>query len=161
MQQSTKLYRSILRDKLVEVLQKTELVEEEKVCPNFPIRVPENRLPCIYVSAPADRAEAITHGTPVFMRTATLVVQYFCSFVNVEDAAQQLDDVCYQLEDAIMCDYEFQAMIELIPSFDTDVVFNADTGKQIAEIRFVMLCKYREEFNPTGSELTQISGQII
>lgn len=161
MQPSKRLYRAILRDKLVEIIQKTELVEDGRVFPNFPIRVPENKLPCFFVSSPADRAEAITVGTPVFKRTATLVIQYFCNFVNIEDGTLQLDDICYQLEDAIMCDYEFQQIVELIASFDTDVIFNADTTKPIAEIRFVMTCEYREEYNPEGLELTHISGQTI
>lgn len=161
MQPSKRLYRAILRDKLVEIIQKTKLVEDGKVFPNFPIRVPQDRLPCIYVSSPADRAEAITVGTPVFKRTATLVIQYFCNFVNIEDGTLQLDDICYQLEDAIMCDYEFQQLVELIASFDTDFIFNADTTKPIAEIRFVMICQYRENYHPAGPELTHISGQTI
>lgn len=161
MQPSTRLYRAILRDKLVEIIQKTELVEEGKVFPNFPIRVPQDRLPCFFVSSPADRAEAITVGTPVFKRTATLVIQYFCSFVNIEEGTSQLDDVCYQLENAILCDYEFQQLVERMSSFDTDVIFNADTSKPIAEIRFVMTCEYREEFNPIGPELMHISGKTI
>lgn len=161
MQPSKRLYRAILRDKLVEIIQKTELVEDGRVFPNFPIRVPENKLPCFFVSSPADRAEAITVGTPVFKRTATLVIQYFCNFVNIEEGTSQLDDICYQLEDAIMCDYEFQQLVERISSFDTDVVFNTDTSKQIAEIRFVMTCEYREEYNPEGLELVHISGHQV
>ncbi|OUI77794.1 hypothetical protein HK18_01260 [Commensalibacter intestini] len=161
MQPSKRLYRAILRDKLVEIIRKTKLLEDGKVFANFPIRVPQDRLPCIYVSSPADRAEAITVGKPVFKRTATLVIQYFCSFVHTEDGTLQLDDILYQLEDAIMCDYEFQQLVERISSFDTDVIFNADTSKPIAEIRFVMTCEYHENYHPVGPELTHISGQTI
>lgn len=161
MQSSHGLYRAKLRDQLIEVIKKTNLVEDSKIFPNFTIRIPQDRLPCFFISAPADKAEAMTFGTPVFMRTATLVIQYFCSYANIEDATKQVDDVCYQLENALMCDFEFQQMIELIPSFDTEVIFHADTAKKIAEIRFVMTCKYREEFYPEAENLQRISGQTI
>lgn len=52
-------------------------------------------------------------------------------------------------------------MIEQIPFFDTEVIFHADIARPIAEIRFVMLCKYREEFYPEAENLQMISGQTI
>lgn len=161
MQHSTTLYRSLLRNQLVSILQEAQLVPEGHIFKNFPIKVPQDRLPCCFVSSPSDRAEPLTVGTPVFMRTATLVIQYFCSFVDIDKASDQIDAICYKIENAILCDHDFQQMVEQIPSFDTDIVFNGDIGKQIAEIRLVMPCKYREEFYPQGVMLDHITGQTI
>lgn len=161
MQPNKILYRSLLRNRLAIILQETQLVPDDRIFKNFPIKVPQDRLPCFFTSSPSDHAEALTVGTPVFIRTATLVTQYFCSFVNIDNASDQIDAICYKIEDAILCDYDFQKMVEQIPSFDTDIVFHGDTGKQIAEIRFVMSCKYRAEFNPQGAMLDHITGQTI
>ncbi|MDI2091620.1 hypothetical protein [Commensalibacter oyaizuii] len=160
MQKSTTIYRAILRDQLANLLDKTKLVEEGRVFRNFSIKVPQEKLPCFFVSAPHDQMEPLTTATPVFMRTATLVIQYFCNFVNIDDATKQLDQVCYAVEQIIMCDYDFQYAFEQMPSFTTETVFNPDTGKQIAEIRFVITCKYREDFFPEGPVVDRITGQI-
>lgn len=154
------LYRRILCQKMVALLEQAKIVPEKRVFNQYGIRVPQERLPCLYVSAPMDHAVAKTVGTPFYERTATLVLQLFLGFVNTEQGQQDLDRCCYQIEQAFSCDVGFQGLVQSIPSFRTQVLYHTETAVQIAEARYELDCLYYENFFPEGEVLREIDGVL-
>lgn len=158
---SCQLYRSILCKDMIRLLVEANILLPERIFNRYGIPIDQRFLPCIYVSAPLDHAKALTVGTPIYERTATLVLQVFLNFTDPVIGTERLDKLCYRIEQAFQCDESFQRKIQSIPSFRVETLYHTEPAFQIAEARFEIECQYNESFYPDPeSDLTGISGTM-
>lgn len=141
---------------VVNLLKNTDFPFPVNIVNTLPIRVPQERLPIIFVSAPADHATAKAVGPANYRRNVYIVLQIFLNFDDPVKGQQDINDLCSIVEDAIQCDRYFQGSIEGIMSFKFDLVFHADTAIPIAEARYEFECQYTEVFYPDGTDLLHI-----
>lgn len=154
------LFRNILLNKLVDLLKKSNLPFQTNIVNSFPIKIPQDRLPIIFVSAPMDHAIAKSIGPPNYRRTCLLALQCFVNYADIEKGKGDLNSLCYAVEQAIQCDYDFNGSIEGIAAFKFNMIYHSETGIQIAEARYEIECQYSENFYRDGPPLKQINGSI-
>lgn len=114
---------------------------------NWP--TPQEKLPAVLVKVPTEQKQSLNKGMPEFTTTITLQVEGRLEGATPEDAQDAIEDLGYQVEEAILKGYWIGRVVQQFASVSTDVEINSESKTHIAGFRMVFACETFEGFDPT------------
>ena len=98
---------------------------------------------------PTEQKQSINRGMAEFTTTASVVVQGQISAATAEAAQDAIEDLAYQVENAILKGYWITSMIQQFSSVQTEIEVTADGRRQLAGFKMTLSAETFEAFDPT------------
>lgn len=114
---------------------------------NWP--TPGEKLPAVLVKVPSEQKQSINKGLPEFTTTLTLQVEGRLQADTPEAAQDAIEDLGYQVEEAILKGFWIRQIIQQFASVTTDIEINSDGKGHLAGFRMVISCETFEVFDST------------
>lgn len=109
----------------------------------------QERLPALLVNVPTETKVSINRGMSEFTTTVSIVVQGQLAAGSAEAAQDDIEDLAYRVENAILQGYWIVRMVQQFSSVQTDVQCTAEGGRQLAGFRMTIAAEVFEDFDPT------------
>lgn len=110
---------------------------------------PQEKLPALLVNAPTEQKTALNKRLPEFNTVISISVQGQVTAATAEAAQDAIEDLAYQVENAVLLGYWVNAMIEQFVSVQTLTECKADGGRQLATFVMTFAAQTFESFDPT------------
>lgn len=113
---------------------------------------PPEKLPALLVSVPTEQKASIRRGMPTFNTTVTVVVQGQVISATASAVQDAIEDLAFQVENAILNGFWIVRMVQQFTSVQTDVECTAEGGKHLAGFKMSIAAELFEAFDPTEVE---------
>lgn len=112
---------------------------------------PPAKLPALLVSVPTEQKVSIQRGMPEFTTTVSVVVQGQVAGATAEAVQDAIEDLAYQVENAVLTGYWVVAMVQQFLTVQTEVQCTAEGGRQMAGFTMTFSAELFESFDPTAA----------
>lgn len=154
------LYRTVLRDLIVGLLQKTTdagvNVFSVRTSPTLPAQ-----MPAIYVSTPSESGQSSSRGTPDFTKTVRVEVLAKVSGGTPLATLTALERIAEQIEMSVMCSPEILTRIQQVSDITIEQAISSETEDHLGAAKLTFGLEYTQEYPVSGLPLTHIQGEVL
>ena len=105
-------------------------------------------LPVLLVNVPSEMKTSVGRNVPEFTTSASVVIQGQVSSITPGGAQDAIEDLAYQVENAVLEDYAVNLMIQQFVSVQTETEITSDGKQHLAGFRMTLAVEMFEAFDP-------------
>lgn len=109
---------------------------------------PPSKLPAILMRSPSDRKESIAKTSPEFTTNVIIEIEARDDAKNPEEAQDNIEDLCFKIEQALLTNYGLIRLINQVASVDTKTEISADGKIHFGAAMMIFTFELPEMFEP-------------
>lgn len=109
---------------------------------------PPEVMPAVLIRTPADRKMGVVKGMAEFTTTVTLEIEARLEATTETAAQDQIEALCYAIENALFTDYNVIGMIQQVSSVDTQTEITATGARHTGAIKMSISVEMFEAYDP-------------
>ncbi|MBP4049018.1 hypothetical protein [Chromobacterium violaceum] len=154
------LFRTQLRNAVAAALRAANTSAGQRVYVPRDLPTVPPGMPLILVQTPMERKSGRgPNGAPQFNTAATVAINARVSGTSAGQAEADLDNLCEQIENAVLTDYTTLRMVQQVLAVETEIEVTAGQREHIAEACIRIDFEFFEFFEPPITQpLTDIHG---